>query len=94
MNIQPIYDRVLVKVIKESAKSDKGVLLPDSMQKKDRYQVVALPNTKMPDGSSPNIPFEVGDFVLIEKFAGEKISEDQEEFLILRADDIIAYEII
>jgi chaperonin GroES len=92
MKTVPIWDRVIVKVHKQTEKTVKGLIIPGTSDAKSRYEVVSISQHPKTEATAIRFPFKVGDFVLLERPYGHEITEDEETFLILRADDIIAFE--
>lgn len=89
--IKPVGNRVLVKRLEEETVQG-GIILPDSAKKKqETAEVVALGTGKtLKDGSTLPLPVKVGDRILMDKFSGQEVSVDDEEFIILNADDVVA----
>lgn len=89
--LQPIGNRVLVRRL-EKEESIGGIILPDTAKKKqEQAEVIAIGKGK-PDKNGQLIPMPVkpGDIILMEKYSGQEVTLDNEEFVILKADDIIA----
>lgn len=88
---QPLGDRVLIKLEKPLDKTPGGIILPDVAKEKPLMgRIVSLGTGGLtPDGVK--IPFNVaeGDIVLYNKYAGEKLP-DNDGMLILRESDILA----
>ena len=87
MEIQPLDDRVLVRQVKPEERSAGGIYLPDVAQEKSaQAEVVAL-------GTSEEAwPFQVGDRVIIDKYAGTEIRLGGETYTILQRQDVLAKE--
>ena len=84
MSIQPLGDRVLIKISESESVTKSGLYIPDTAQEKTQQgEVVAV-------GESEDIMVKVGEIVLYDKYAGTNIKISNEEHLILRSDDIIA----
>lgn len=97
MKAIPIWDYVIVKEHKEKAteKVVNGLILPGMVEKKPTYEIISISKTTLSDGDAWVIPFKVGDFVHYQKTYNQTEiidTENNERFIILRADDIIAYE--
>lgn len=90
--LKPLGDRVLVKRIEEKEAVKGGIILPDSAKKKQQSaEVVAIgPGKVNEEGKRFPMPVKEGDQILMDKYAGQEITLDDEEFVILRADDIVA----
>ena len=91
LKFRPLSDRVLLKR-RESEQSVGGILLPDNAKKKqESAQVVAVgPGKSDKSGHLIPVSIQVGDLVLIEKYSGQEVQLDGEEYTIVRAEDIIA----
>lgn len=90
--LKPLGNRVLVKRLDPEEKVKGGIILPDIAKKKQETATVVAIGTGKKDKQGNLIPFpvNVGDKILMEKYAGHEVTVDSEEFIILRADDIIA----
>ena len=92
IQFKPLGDRVLVRRLEEKEQSRGGIILPDSAKKKpEMTEVVAIgPGKKTKEGKSLPMPVQVGDIVLIDKYAGHAVTLHDEEFVVIRSDDIVA----
>ena len=90
--LKPIGNRVLVQRIEAAETLKGGIILPDSAKKKqETAKVIAIGSgKKLDDGKILPIPVNVGDVILMDKYSGQEVTVDDEEFMILKADDIIA----
>ncbi len=83
--IKPLGARLIVKPIEEPEKTSAGLYLPDTAKEKSMEgEVVAV--GKLDDDYKVN----VGDRIIYQKFAGNKIVLDDEEYLILEQNDVLA----
>ena len=92
MAIQPLADRVLVKALEAETKTRGGIVLPDTVKEKpQKGEIIAVGTGKfLEDGTKKNLEVKVGDKVLYGKYAGTEIKVEDEEYLILREEDILA----
>lgn len=92
ITIQPLSDRVLVKRIENEKTLKGGIILPDTAKKKQEMaKVIAVgPGKTTSEGRAITCPVKVGAIVLVDKYAGQDVSVGEEEFVILRFDDMIA----
>lgn len=92
VKLQPLGNRVLVRRLAAEEKLKGGIILPDTAKKKqEQAAVVALgAGKKDKNGTLIPMPVKVGDIILMEKYSGQEVTLNDEEFVILRADDIIA----
>lgn len=89
--IKPLGNRIVVK--REEAKTSKGgILLPEKAQEKSRRgKVIAVGPGKIDDkGSTQSIDLKVGDQILFSSYAGTEYKADENEYLILSEEDILA----
>ena len=91
MKIRPLGDRILVKRIQEEDKTKGGIIIPDTAKEKPQEgKVVALGTGKIDDnGKKVDFTVKKGDKVLISKYGGTEIKIDDENYLIMREDDIL-----
>lgn len=90
--LKPLGNRVLAKRLEAEEKMKGGIILPDTAKKKqETAQIIAI-GTGKKDKKGDLIPFsvKVGDKILMDKYSGQEVSLDGEEYVILNADDIIA----
>jgi len=92
MAIQPLADRVLVKALESEEKTKGGIVLPDTAKEKpQKGEIVAVGTGKiLEDGTKKNLEVKIGDKILYGKYAGTEVKVEDEEYLILREDDILA----
>lgn len=88
----PLGNRVLVRRLEAESKLKGGIVLPDSAKKKqEQAEVIAVgAGKKDKNGNLLPMPVKVGDTILMEKYSGQEITLDDEEFIIIKADDLIA----
>lgn len=93
MNLKPLRDRVIVKPIEPEEVTKSGIVIPDTARKERPQEgvIVAAGDGKLDDSGKP-IPMvvKVGDKVIYSKYGGSEIKLDDEEFLIMREEDILA----
>lgn len=92
MAIQPLSDRIVVEAAAKEQVSAGGIILPDSAQEKpQRGKVIAAgPGKRLDSGQLAPIGVSVGDTVLYGKYGGTEVSVDGTDYVILRADDVLA----
>jgi chaperonin GroES len=92
MNIKPLGERVVVKVLKNETKTKSGIVLPDTVKEKPQMgKVLAVgPGKVLDDGKKINMEVKAGDQVLFAKYAGTEVKLDGEEYMILKENDILA----
>ena len=84
MNVMPLKDRIIIRIIAADKKSTGGLFIPETAQEKTQIGFVEeIGNDK------EVIDVKVGQKVLYDKFAGVSITEDRVEYLIIRMRDIL-----
>ena len=91
MKIRPLGARVLVKPIVEAGEQTKGgIIIPDTAKEKPQEgEVVAIGKKRDDDGKEIEFDVAVGDLVLMPKYGGTEVKIDDEEYQIVREDDIL-----
>jgi chaperonin GroES len=92
MAITPLHDRIVVKAAAKEERTASGIILPDTAQEKpQRGEVIAVgPGKRLDSGALAPIDLQVGDVVLYGKYGGTDVKVDGEDYIILRADDVLA----
>ena len=91
MKLTPLQDRVLVERVEAMEKSAGGLFIPDSAKEKPQEgKVVAVGKGKRrEDGTLVPLDVKKGDRILFSKYAGNDITLDGKEYIIMREDDIL-----
>jgi chaperonin GroES len=91
MQVQPLFDRVLVKRSEELTKTRSGLYLPESAAEKPVQGVIlAVGQGRVGDtGKVTPLTVKAGDKIVFNKYAGTEIKIDGEERLIMREEDIL-----
>jgi len=91
MNIRPLYDRILVKRVKEEEKTAGGLFIPDTAKEKPQEgKVVATGEGRRgEDGKLQKLTVKKGDRILFGKYSGSEVTLDGVECLIMREDDVL-----
>ena len=93
MKVRPLHDRILVTRIDEKKEEKKGnIIIPDSAKEKPQEgEVVAVGNGKiLEDGGKQDLEVKAGDRILFGKYAGTEVQIEDQDYLIMREDDILA----
>ncbi|MBW1689463.1 MAG: co-chaperone GroES [Deltaproteobacteria bacterium] len=92
MKVTPLHDRVLVLRIEEEEKTSGGIIIPDTAKEKPQEGKVIAVGSGMLDEDGKRISPDVkkGDRVLFGKYAGNEITIDGVEHIIMREEDILA----
>ena len=91
LNITPLHDRVLVKRIEEKESVKGGIIIPDTAKEKSQEgEVIAVGAGKIEKGERVPLDVKAGDRVLFGKYGGTDIKIEDQEYLILREEEILA----
>jgi len=91
VNVTPLHDRVLVKRIEEKESVRGGIIIPDTAKEKPQEgEVVAVGSGRREKGELIPLDVKAGDRVLFGKYSGSEIKVDDQEYLILKEDEILA----
>jgi chaperonin GroES len=91
VNITPLHDRVLVRRTEEKETVKGGIIIPDTAKEKPQEgEVMAVGNGRREKGELIPLDVKPGDRILFGKYSGNDIKIDDEEYLILKEDEILA----
>ncbi len=91
VNITPLHDRVIVRRIEEKESVKGGIIIPDTAKEKPQEgEIVAVGSGKREKGELIPLDVKVGDRILFGKYSGNEIKIDDQEYLILKEDEILA----
>ncbi|MBA2441406.1 MAG: co-chaperone GroES [Rubrobacter sp.] len=83
MKFKPLGDRALAKLIEREEKTESGIVLPDTAKEKPQTaEIIAA-------GDGDEVKVKAGDTIVFAKYSGTEIRLDNEEYLILDAEDIL-----
>lgn len=91
MKVTPLHDRVVIKRLEGEEVTKGGIIIPDTAKEKPQEgQVVAVgPGRMDKDGKRIPLDVEAGDRVLFARWAGTDVKIDDEEYIIMKEDDIL-----
>jgi chaperonin GroES len=92
MKIKPLHDRILVKRVEgEEEEIRGGIVIPDTAKEKPQEgEVAAVGDGKVLDsGQKVSMSVQEGDRILFGKYSGTEVKIDDEEFLIMREDEVL-----
>ena len=91
MNIKPLSDRVVVKLVEAEEKTSGGIILTAAAKEKPEVaEVLAVGPGGVVDGKEVVMTVQVGDKVITSKYSGTQVKIDGEELTIVRQNDILA----
>jgi len=91
MKVRPLGDRVLVKPLEVEEKKKGGIIIPDTAKEKPQEgKVIAVGKGKVTEeGKTLPLDVKVGDRILFGKYSGNEIKIDDEDYLIVKEEDIL-----
>ena len=91
VNITPLHDRVIVRRLEEKEAAKGGIIIPDTAKEKSfEGEVIAVGAGKLEKGHRVPLDVKVGARILFGKYTGSDIKIDEQEYLILREEEIFA----
>ncbi len=91
MNIKPLADRVVVKMTEAEETTKSGLILASASKEKPQIaEIVAVGPGGIVDGNEVKMYLNVGDKVLLSKYAGTEVKVDDVEYTIIRQSDVLA----
>ena len=91
MKLVPLGDKVVLKQLVAEETTKSGIVLPgQAKEKPQQAEVVAVGPGGMVDGKEVAMQVKVGDKVIYSKYAGTEVKLEDEEFIIVRQNDIVA----
>lgn len=92
MQLKPLADRIVVKVVSKEERTKGGLYLPDTAQEKPQEgEVIAVGSGKvLENGQKLPLEVKVGDHIIFSKYAGTEVKLDGEELIIFSERDVLA----
>ena len=91
MNVKPLGDRVVIKNVEQEETTKSGIVLPGAAKEKPQMAVVlAVGPGGMVDGKEIKMEVEVGQKVIYSKYAGTDVKLGDDEYIVVKQNDIVA----
>ncbi len=91
MNLIPLGDRVVLKQVAAEETTKSGIIITgEAKEKPQQAEVIAVGPGGCVDGKEVKMEVKVGDLVVYSKYAGNTVEVDDEEYMIVRQDEILA----
>jgi len=93
MQLRPVGDHLIVKPLPKEETSASGIIIPDTVDKErpERGEVIAVgPGRMLENGQRSIAEAKVGDKVVFKKYAPDEFKLDGVEYLVIKADDVMA----
>lgn len=91
MKLVPLGDKVVLKQLVAEETTKSGIVLPgQAKEKPQQAEVIAVGPGGLVDGKEVQMQVKVGDKVIYSKYAGTEVKLEDEEYIIVRQNDIVA----
>ena len=91
MKLKPLCDRVVIKQLEAEETTKSGIVLPSQSQEKPQQaEVVSVGPGGMVDGKEIKMEVKPGDKVIYSKYAGTEVKLGEDEYIIVKQNDILA----
>ena len=91
MKLKPLADRVIIKMVEAEETTKGGIILTGAAKEKPSIaEVISVGPGGMVDGKNVTMAVKAGDKVIIDKFAGTKVTLEDVEYIVVRQGDILA----
>lgn len=91
MKLVPLGDKVVLKQLVAEETTKSGIVLPgQAKEKPQQAEVIAVGPGGVVDGKEVTMQVKVGDKVIYSKYAGTEVKLDEEEYIIVKQNDIVA----
>ena len=91
MRLEPLGDRVVLKQLVAEETTKSGIVIPgQSKEKPQQAEVIAVGPGGTVDGKEVKMNVATGQKVIYSKYAGTTVEIDDEEYIIVKQDDILA----
>ena len=91
MKLVPLGDRVVLKQLVAEETSKSGIVLPgQAKEKPQQAEVIAVGPGGVVDGKEVTMQVKVGDKVIFSKYAGTEVKLEEEEYIVVKQNDILA----
>ena len=91
-NVVPLTDHIVLKAVEQEEVTSSGLVIPDSAKEAPQHgHVVAVGPGKLSDtGQMIYIDLIEGDNVLYQKYTGQEVTVDSQEYIVIRFQDVLA----
>ena len=91
-NVVPMTDHIVLQAVESEEVTGSGLIIPDSAKEKPQHgEVLSVGPGKMNDaGVAESVDLKTGDRVLYQKYTGQEVTVDKEDYLIIKFGDVLA----
>ena len=90
MNLRPLGERVVIKKLEKEEKTASGIVLPSAAQEQPQYAEVVAISSEVQENEDNKVAIEVGNKVIYSKYAGTEVTMDDQEYIVIKLEDILA----
>lgn len=91
MKLNPLADRVVIKMVEAEETTKSGIVLAASAKEKPEIaEVIEVGPGGMVDGKEVKMEVKVGQKVIVSKYAGTEVKLDGQQYIIVKQSDILA----
>ena len=90
MNIKPLGDRVVIKMIEVEEKTKSGIVLPSSAKEEPQMAEIVAVGPDITNDEKKSEQVKIGDKVIFSKYSGTEVKLDDVEYTIIKLNDVLA----
>ena len=92
MKVRPLGEKILVKRVEADEKTESGIYLPESAKEKPQQaKVIEVgEGRRLDNGQRADFQVKKGDTILLSKWGGQEIKVDDEDYLVMNEDEVLA----
>lgn len=89
--LRPLHDYVVLEKVKEEEKTQSGIILTEKPKDQpSKGLVIAVGPGRTEDGTLVPVDLKAGQQVIYKKYSGTEVTEDKKDYLLIKAEDILA----
>ncbi len=91
-NVVPLTDHIILKPVEQEEMTTSGLVIPDSAKEKPQHGIVLAvgPGKTNDKGILETLEVNEGDRILYQKYTGQEVTVDQEDYIVIRFQDVLA----
>lgn len=90
MKLIPLGERVVIRKLEKEETTASGIVLPSSAQEQPQYAEVVAISDKVEKDDELKGSIKVGDHVIYSKYAGTDVKLEDEQYIVIKLEDILA----
>lgn len=90
MNLKPLGERVVIKKLEKEETTASGIVLPSSAQEQPQYAEVVAISDKVEKDEDLKGSISVGDRVIYSKYAGTDVKLEDQDYIVIKLEDVLA----